>query len=146
MSYYTLSNRNNNISHYDDEDNILYYREYIDRKLAYLKERYAQKDENCYFSPKINKSKKKDKNLIPRYEQLYQNSKQLKSKREFISNTIYNGNLFRPSINRIYNTEMLNLPFNERQNIFNSRTSEKKIKMKNLPFDERQNAFNSRTN
>ena len=130
MSYYTLSNKNNNISHYDDEDNILYYREYIDRKLAYLKERYAQKDENCYFSPKINKSKKKDKNLIPRYEQLYQNSKQLETKREFLSNSIYNKNKYKPSINKVYNTEMINLPFDERQNAFNSRTNEKKKQMK----------------
>ena len=95
MSYYTLSYRNNNKSNYDNDDSILYYREYIDRKLSYLKERYAQKDENCYFSPKINKTKEKNKNLIPRYEQLYQNSKELKTKREFLTNSIYN-NSFKP--------------------------------------------------
>ena len=129
MSHY-ISYRNNNRSNYDDEDNILYYREYIDRKLSYLKERYAQKDENCYFSPKINKTKKKDNNLIPRYEQLYQKSKQLKTKREFLSNSIYNKDKFKPSINKVYNTEMTNLPFDERQNAFNSKTTEKKKQMK----------------
>ena len=130
-SYHSLSSRFNNILQFDDNDHIINYDNYIDKKKTNLYKKYKQKDENCYFKPKINETKEKDNNLIPRYEQLYQNSKQLKSKREFISNTIYNGNLFRPSINRIYNTEMLNLPFNERQNIFNSRTSEKKIKMKN---------------
>ncbi len=130
-SYHSLSSRFNNILQFDDNDHIINYDNYIDKKKTNLYKKYKQKDENCYFKTKINETKEKDNNLIPRYEQLYQNSKQLKSKREFISNTIYNGNLFRPSINRIYNTEMLNLPFNERQNIFNSRTSEKKIKMKN---------------
>ena len=129
MSYYTLSYRNNNKSNYDNDDSILYYREYIDRKLSYLKERYAQKDENCYFSPKINKTKEKNKNLIPRYEQLYQNSKELKTKREFLTNSIYN-NSFKPSINKVYHTEMTNLPFDQRQNAFNSRTNEKKKQMK----------------
>ena len=130
-SYHSLSNRFNNILQFDENDHIINYDNYIDKKKTNLYKKYNQKDENCYFKPKINETKEKDNNLIPRYEQLYQNSKQLKSKREFISNTIYDGNLFRPSINRIFNNEMLNLPFNERQNIFNSRTSEKKIKMKN---------------
>ena len=130
-SYHSLSSRFNNIFQFDDNDHIINYDNYIDKKKKKLYKKYNQKDENCYFKPKINETKEKDNNLIPRYEQLYQNSKLLKSKREFISNTIYNGNLFTPSINRIFNTEMLNLPFNERQNIFNSRTSEKKIKMKN---------------
>ena len=105
MSYYTLSYRNNNKSNYDNDDSILYYREYIDRKLSYLKERYAQKDENCYFSPKINKTKEKNKNLIPRYEQLYQKSKELKTKREFLTNSIYN-NSFKPSINKLIKGKM----------------------------------------
>ena len=106
-SYHSLSSRFNNILQFDDNDHIINYDNYIDKKKNNLYKKYKQKDENCYFKPKINETKEKDNNLIPRYEQLYQNSKQLKSKREFISNTIYNGNLFRPSINRIFNNEML---------------------------------------
>ena len=53
LSYHAFTNRYNNNLKYDDEDNIIYYRDYIDRKLNYLKERYNKKDENCYFSPKI---------------------------------------------------------------------------------------------
>ena len=140
LSYHAFTNRYNNNLKYDDEDNIIYYRDYIDRKLNYLKERYNKKDENCYFSPKINKTKEKDNKSIPRYEQLYQNSKQLKSKKEFLDK-IYNNNSFKPSINKVYNTEITNLPFNERQNIYNSRTTERKKQMKN----QMENNIDSKT-
>ena len=129
--YHSLSTRFNNIFQYDDNDNIINYNDYKNSKLSNLRKKYNQDDKNCYFKPLINEIKedKNKNNLTPRYELLYQNSKQLKSKREFLSNSIYN-NSFKPIINKIYNTEMTNLPFNERQNIFNSKSSEKKMKMK----------------
>jgi hypothetical protein len=68
----------------------------------------------------------------PRYEQLYRNYKKKELDIHNLSNKIYDKNvLFKPKVN-IYNSELLNLPFNERQKAYTSKTNERKKKMKEL--------------
>ena len=140
ISYAALTNRYNNKLSYNDEDNIINYKDYRNNKLEYLKEKYEKTQDFYSFAPKINKrSVTIDKNNIgqlnkfqPRYEQLYKNYKKKELDIHNLSNKIYDKNiLFKPKVNE-YNSELLNLPFNERQNAYQSKTNERKKKMKEL--------------
>ena len=148
ISYAALTNRYNNKLSYNDEDNIINYKDYVNNKIEYLKEKYDKNQVDFPFVPKINKrSITMDKNNIghinqigPRYEQLYRNYKKKELDIHNLSNKIYDKNvLFKPKIN-VYNSELLNLPFNERQKAYDSKTNERKKKMKELienPIDNK---------
>ena len=136
ISYAALTNRYNNKLSYNDEDNIINYKDYVNNKIEYLKEKYDKNQVDFPFVPKINKrSITMDKNNIghinqigPRYEQLYRNYKKKELDIHNLSNKIYDKNvLFKPKIN-VYNSELLNLPFNERQKAYDSKTNERKKK------------------
>ena len=147
ISYNALTNRYNNKLSYNDEDNIINYKEYVNNKIEYLKEKH-EIEKDYSFTPKINKrSITMDKNrignknnLTPRYEQLYSNYKKQQFDIHNLSNKIYDKNtLFKPKINNEYNSDLLNLPFNERQNAYQSKSTERKKKLKDLiqnPIDE----------
>ncbi len=137
ISYTALTNRYNNKLSYNDEDNILNYKEYLENKIEYLKEKYENKNE-YNFTPRINKKSIKidrNKNLnsnfkSPRYEKLYSNYKKKELNLNNLSNKIYDKNkLFKPKINN-YNSDLINLKFNERQNAYKSKSIEKKKKNK----------------
>ena len=138
ISYSALTNRYNNKLSYNDEDNILNYKEYLDNKLEYLKEKYDNKKE-YNFTPRINKKSiriDRNKNFnnnnfkSPRYEKLYLNYKKKEIKLNNLSNKIYDKNkLFKPKINN-YNSDLINLKFSERQNAYKSKSIEKKKKFK----------------
>jgi len=148
ISYAALTNRYNNKLSYNDEDNIINYKDYVNNKIEYLKEKYDKNQVDFPFVPKINKrSITMDKNNIghinqigPRYEQLYRNYKKKELDIHNLSNKRYDKNvLFKPKIN-VYNSELLNLPFNERQKAYDSKTNERKKKMKELienPIDNK---------
>ena len=140
ISYNALTNRYNNKLSYNDEDNIINYKDYVNNKIEYLKEKY-EIEKKYSFTPKINKrSITMDKNrignknnLTPRYEQLYSNYKKQQFDIHNLSNKIYdNNNLFKPKINNEYNSDLLILPFNERQNAYQSKSTERKKKIKDL--------------
>ena len=140
ISYNALTNRYNNKLSYNDEDNIINYKEYINNKIEYLKEKH-EIEKDYSFTPKINKrSITLDKNrignknnLTPRYEQLYSNYKKQQFDIHNLSNKIYDKNtLFKPKINNEYTSDLLNLPFNERQNAYQSKSTERKKKLKDL--------------
>ena len=139
ISYTALTNRYNNKLSYNDEDNILNYKEYLENKIEYLKEKYENKNE-YNFTPRINKKSiriDRNKNLnsnfkSPRYEKLYSNCKKKELNLNNLSNKIYDKNkLFKPKINN-YNSDLINLKFNERQNAYKSKSIEKKKKIKDL--------------
>ena len=139
ISYTALTNRYNNKLSYNDEDNILNYKEYLDNKIEYLKEKYENKKEYI-FTPRINKNSiimDRNKNLnnnfkSPRYEKLYSYYKKKELNLNNLSNKIYDKKkLFKPKINN-YNSDLINLQFNERQNAYKSKSIEKKKKIKDL--------------
>ena len=148
ISYAALTNRYNNKLSYNDEDNIINYKDYVNNKIEFLKEKYEKNQVDYPFVPKINKrSITMDKNNIghikeigPRYEQLYRNYKKKELDIHNLSNKIYDKNiLFKPKVN-VYNSELLNLPFKERQKAYTSKTNERKKKMKELienPIDNK---------
>ena len=139
ISYNALTKRYNNKLSYNDEDNIINYKEYVNNKLEDLKEKY-QNENDCSFTPRINKrSITMDKNrignsnnLTPRYEQLYTNYKKQQFDIHNLSNKIYDKNkLFKPKVNE-YNSDLINLPFKDRQKAYQSKSIEKKKKIKDL--------------
>ena len=71
-------------------------------------------------------------NLTPRYEQLYSNYKKQQFDIHNLSNKIYDKNkLFKPKVNE-YNSDLINLPFKDRQKAYQSKSIEKKKKIKDL--------------
>ena len=105
----------------------------------YLKEKYDNKKE-YNFTPRINKKSiriDRNKNLnnnfkSPRYEKLYSYYKKKELNLNNLSNKIYDKKkLFKPKINN-YNSDLINLQFNERQNAYKSKSIEKKKKIKDL--------------
>ena len=139
ISYNALTKRYNNKLSYNDEDNIINYKEYVNNKIEYLKEKH-EIEKDYSFTPKINKrSITMDKNrignknnLTPRYEQLYSNYKKQQFDIHNLSNKIYDKNkLFKPKVNE-YNSDLINLPFKDRQKAYQSKSIEKKKKIKDL--------------
>ena len=129
ISYNALSKRYTNKLTYNDEDNIVYYKEYKDQKLSELKQKHA-KDEAYSFAPSLNKrsltmEKFRQKPSTPRYEQLYQNYRKQKLNIEDLTNQIYDKKvLFKPKVNN-YQCPYTNITFEERQNYYLSKSQEK---------------------
>lgn len=129
ISYNALSKRYTNKLTYNDEDNIVYYKEYKAQKLSELKQKHA-KDEAYSFAPSLNKrsltmEKLRQKPSTPRYEQLYQNYRKQKLNIEDLTNQIYDKKvLFKPKVNN-YQCPYTNITFEERQNYYLSKSQEK---------------------
>ena len=140
ISYTFLTKISHNKLKNNNEENIKNYKNYINNKIESLKEKYDKKEEKYSFNPKINKrSKTIDKNnsykikkIIPRYETLYDNYKKKELDIHNLSNKIYDKKkLFKPKINN-FNSDLLNIPFKERLNIYQLKSKEKKNQIKNL--------------
>ena len=129
ISYNALSKRYSNKLSYNDEDNIVYYKDYREQKLSELKQKIA-KDEEYSFTPTLNKrsltmEKYRQKPSTPRYEQLYHNYKKQKLNIEDLANQIYDKKtLFKPKVNN-YQCPYTNITFEERQNYYLSKSQEK---------------------
>ena len=144
-SHLILNRLNNKLSHNND-DNILNYKNYVENKIEYLKEKH--KDENdCTFSPNINKKSKVMDNMInnqleiDRFEKLYSNYKKQQLNIQNLTNKIYNKKtMFQPKINK-YNCAYTNMKFSERQNAYLSKSLERKKLIK----DQIENPFDTQT-
>ena len=134
MSYKAMSKRFNNKTAYNDEDNIIFYRDYLNNKLDELKQKYPKEEQNYSFTPKINKKsismQKKRRNQTPRYEQLYQNYKTKKFNLENLDKKIYDkDSMFKPQINN-YQCAYSDLNFDERKDLFMSKHLEREKSIK----------------
>lgn len=129
ISYNALSKRFANKSSYNDEDKIIYYKEYKEQRLNKLKLKY-NKNENYSFTPSLNKrsltmSKYQTTQKTPRYEQLYNSYKKHEVNLTEKTNEIYNKNkMFKPKINK-YQCPYTNISFEERQKYYLSKSQEK---------------------
>ena len=141
-----MTNRYNNKLSYNDEDNIIYYKDYKDSKLDILREKY-QKIENYSFAPKINNrstiidKKKNQRPQTPRFEQLYNNYKKQQLDIQNLTNQVYNPDkFFNPKINN-YNCAYTNINFQDRQKVYESKSQEKRKFLK----DQIENPIDTQT-
>lgn len=125
-----IINRRANKLAYNDEEKILYYKDYLQAKIENTRNKFCEDlDKEKTFSPKLNaKSLKmennKNNNNVKRYEQLYHKKVDLKTLEE----KMYDPNMFKPKINKNYKAiKNSTLTFEERQKVF----QEKKDKNKN---------------
>ena len=146
IPYQAMTNRYNNKLTYNDEDNIIYYKDYKDSKLDILREKY-QKIENYSFAPKINNRstiidrKKNQRPQTPRFEQLYNNYKKQQLDIQNLTNQVYNPDkFFNPKINN-YNCAYTNINFQDRQKVYESKSQEKKKFLK----DQIENPIDTQT-
>lgn len=132
MSYKAMSNRFNNKLAYNDEDNIIFYRDYVNSKLEDLRQKYPIDSTSYTFTPKICKKsvsmlKMKKQNPTPRYEQLYEKYKQRQVKIDDLDRKVYDPDImFKPKINNNYKCDYNNLNFDQRRDLFMSKSVEKK--------------------
>jgi hypothetical protein len=129
ISYDAISKRLVNKNSYNNEDNIMNYKEYKEQKMNGLKQKY-NKDEEFSFTPSINKrsltmDKQRQKPKTPRYEQLYNFYKKQEANIAEKANYIYNKNtMFKPKVNN-YQCPYTNISFDERQKYYLSKSQEK---------------------
>ena len=146
IPFQAMTNRYNNKLSYNDEDNIIYYKDYKDSKLDILREKY-QKIENYSFAPKINNrstiidKKKNQRPQTPRFEQLYNNYKKQQLDIQNLTNQVYNPDkFFNPKINN-YNCAYTNINFQDRQKVYESKSQEKRKFLK----DQIENPIDTQT-
>ena len=142
---YSTSNINNKKLS-NNNDNIINYKEYIDNKIEYLKGKYKDNKEYS-FIPEINKKSKLMDNILnsqtdtDRFEKLYSNYKKQKLNLENLTNRIYDKKkMFQPKVNK-YNCPYTNMNFSDRQNVYLSRSLERKKVIK----DQVENPFDTHT-
>ena len=142
---YSISNINNKKLS-NNNDNIINYKEYIDNKIEYLKGKYKDNKEYS-FIPEINKKSKLMDNILnsqtdtDRFEKLYSNYKKQKLNLENLTNRIYDKKkMFQPKVNK-YNCPYTNMNFSDRQNVYLSRSLERKKVIK----DQVENPFDTHT-
>ena len=130
-----LRNRRINKMSYNDEDKILYYKDYLQAKTENTKIKlHDELEKENTFAPKINKKSEKIEEAkvsnVPRYEKLYNTKVDLKE----LESKIYDSNMFKPKINKNYKgagtKTITNLTFEERQKMFKNKVKEKNDKLK----------------
>jgi hypothetical protein len=163
LSIDQLKRRNENNMVYNKDEYILNYQQYLKDKLNKLREKHDKK-EKFTFSPEINirstkmeeekmNTKLKSSSLSPerrkRPDELYELSKIKELKLNQLSNQYYSSFNYKPEINQYQSSDkntVLNLPFNERSELYRKKSEERKKLMQqeiNSPIDRKtgQNLF-----
>ena len=138
-----------------DETNIINYQTFRNEKLDELNKKYSSKNQDFTFKPKINKNSLKiaqeraagTMNCSSRYNKLYNDTKRIKTHIDSLSKQFYDNNLFKPKINTHYSFPYQNIPFEERQNVYQSKSKEKKEKLvENILTEETKGNFTPEIN
>lgn len=138
-----------------DENNIINYQTLRNEKMDELNKKYSSQNQNFTFKPKINKNSLKIEqeraagtmNCSSRYNKLYNDTKKKKFHIDSLSKQFYDSNLFKPKINTYYSFPYQNIPFEERQNVYQSKSKEKKEKLiENVLTEETKGNFTPEIN